>query len=77
MESRAKYAEAPTAFAAPMVDAPVLLALGRTPLELFAPVPLAAFALHTVGPWALIVPIAAFFAMPRVRHAPTRSSCGC
>ncbi len=67
MEWRGKYAEAMQVPASPMLDAPVLYALGRTPLELFLPVPLAALGLWRFGPQALLFVALAFFALPRIR----------
>ena len=66
-EWRGKYAGIPAVFAAPMVDAPVLLAQSRTSVELFLPAPVAAFALWSWGPAGLLVPVGLFVVLPRLR----------
>lgn len=50
-----------------MIDGPVVFALGRTPLELFLPGPLAALFLWRFGFPGLVVPVVVFFALPWAR----------
>ena len=66
-EWRGKYANAEAVRTSPMIDGPVIFALGRTPLELFLPAPLAALFLWRFGFPGLLVPIGVFFALPWAR----------
>ena len=67
-EWRGKYAEAEMVRTSPMVDGPVIFALNRTPLELFMPLPLAALCLWLFGFPGLLLPLALFFLLPRMRE---------
>lgn len=66
-EWRGKYARAGATRTSPMIDGPVIFALGRTMLELFLPAPIAALCLWRFGFPGLLVPVALFFVMPRAR----------
>lgn len=67
-EWRGKYADAEVVRTAPMIDGPVLFALGRTLTELFLPAPVAAMCLWRFGFWGLLLPALLFFAMPIARR---------
>lgn len=67
-EWRGKYAEAEVVRTSPMVDAPVLFALNRTPMELFLPAPLAALFLWRFGFPGLLFPLLVFFVLPKIRE---------
>lgn len=66
-EWRGKYVEADVVRTSPMIDGPVIFALGRTAIELFLPAPLAAMCLWRFGFPGLLVPIVVFVLLPRVR----------
>jgi hypothetical protein len=67
-EWRGKYAEAEAVRTSPMIDGPVVFALGRTPMELFLPLPLAALFLWRFGFPGLLVPIGVFVLLPWARQ---------
>jgi hypothetical protein len=67
-EWRGKYSEAEMVRTSPMVDGPVIFVLGRTPMELFLPAPLAALFLWKFGFPGLLLPVLVFFLLPRMRE---------
>lgn len=67
-EWRGKYEDAERVRTSPMVDGPVIFALGRTAVELFLPVPVAALLLWRFGFPALLMPMVLAWALPRMRE---------
>ncbi len=67
-EWHAKYADADVVRTAPMIDGPVIFALGRTAMELFLPLPIAALLLWRLGFPSLVVPVLLVVLLPKARE---------